>query len=65
MSDSPTKANAPLEPSTGTDDQDYHEELGLLRAAVKIPYLEPLPENLKNLKMYTLVLDLDETLIHF
>ena len=62
VSDSPTKTTSVLEPSTGTDDQDYQEELRQLRATVKIPYLEPLPENLK---MFTLVLDLDETLIHF
>lgn len=31
---------------------------------VKIPYLPPLSESEKN-SVYTLVLDLDETLIHF
>ena len=62
VSDSPTKATSVLEPSTGTDDTDYQEELRQLRASVKIPYLEPLPENLK---MYTLVLDLDETIVNY
>ncbi len=41
-------------------DQDENERL---RSMVKIPYLPPLPESSMN--VYTLVLDLDETLIHF
>lgn len=37
----------------------------MLRSKVTIPYLEPLPKSMAKMKLYTLVLDLDETLIHF
>ena len=37
------------------------EEIKYLKAQVKIPYLPSLPRGFE----YTLVLDLDETLIHF
>lgn len=30
-----------------------------------MPYLKPLPDILADTKLYTLVLDLDETLVHF
>jgi len=38
-----------------------------LRDQVKIPFLPPLPPDIEDndMKVYTLVLDLDETLIHF
>ena len=59
---SPTEAVA-NEPAD--EDQKLAWELALLRSQVKIPYLEPIPESMASIKLYTLVLDLDETLIHF
>eukprot|EP00347_Sterkiella_histriomuscorum_P016243 403353940 len=51
-----------------TDEQEARrlndEENARLRQQVKIPYLTPLEKNEYN-RTYTLVLDLDETLIHF
>lgn len=48
-----------------TEDQKFELELEALKAEVTVPYLAPLPACMQNVKMYTLVLDLDETLIHF
>jgi hypothetical protein len=39
-------------------------ELQKLKAEVTIPYLPPFLHNLSGEPVYTLVLDLDETLIH-
>jgi TFIIF-interacting CTD phosphatase-like protein len=47
------------------EDAKLELELQELRKKVTLPYLEPLPQALRNHKVYTLVLDLDETLIHF
>ena len=48
-----------------TTDQKLERELNELRSKVRAPYLEPLPECMADSRLYTLVLDLDETLIHF
>eukprot|EP00351_Strombidinopsis_sp_SopsisLIS2011_P003614 CAMPEP_0116870840 /NCGR_PEP_ID=MMETSP0463-20121206/934_1 /TAXON_ID=181622 /ORGANISM="Strombidinopsis sp, Strain SopsisLIS2011" /LENGTH=203 /DNA_ID=CAMNT_0004508151 /DNA_START=279 /DNA_END=890 /DNA_ORIENTATION=+ len=40
-------------------------ELRLLREQVSIPFLPPLSKEQESRRLYTLVLDLDETLIHF
>ena len=54
-------------PTTVIDDEPIDEqimeiELQILRKSVTIPFLEPLKDDSD---IYTLVLDLDETLIHF
>jgi hypothetical protein len=48
-----------------TTDQKLERELNELRSKVRVPYLEPLPDCMADSRLYTLVLDLDETLIHF
>jgi hypothetical protein len=48
-----------------TTDLKFERELNELRSQVRIPYLKPLPACMAEERLYTLVLDLDETLIHF
>jgi hypothetical protein len=55
----------PNSESAVAEDMKIAEELSKLRSQVQIPYLKPLPKSLEDVKLYTLVLDLDETLIHF
>ena len=45
---------------------EIDRELAILRQAVTIPYLPPIDtEMIDESEVYTLVLDLDETLIHY
>ena len=64
----PTNANNEVPTPTSvindepTDEQIMEIELQILRKSVTIPFLAPLEDDSD---IYTLVLDLDETLIHF
>lgn len=50
-----------------TEDQLMQEELARLREQISTPFLPPISQDLidDGIQVYTLVLDLDETLIHY